>query len=455
VEDFCNNPVQDSAGRNHRFVKEVVSGEEWSLFRTEAGELARVLNIASRSKYEAVKERIDWIARAGDTSGLLAPSAVLVLPSPHVGYTFAPIVGALKLSRWLGADSATPFLLSARLRLGCALARTIGDFNRLGLGMDGVSPEDFLLRELGDGTFSIWFTRIERLVRIGSSLQLDRSAPYGAPENNRGTHLPDALSNNFSLAQLLFALLRLAHPFRGGFESELGVKALRHAERGDLPDIDHPDHPHYGKPRLLAAWTCTQMLQDLFSRSFGDGLRFRSLRPSPDEFAFACSLAERQTVACYECKSEFYGNGTGPQTCIWCQTRLPKVPQLAFFDVVHRMENGTKRMSYRRLLERRVYLRPGLNLVLATHLERRTRYSSNECFTIENEVGRFVLRNTSLENLRVSQGPKKGIKDVKTGGNLELYPGYQLYFDKPTPVLGVEDIFKQPATISRVCKFVA
>ena len=151
MEDLCNNSVQDSAGRNHRFVKAVVSGEEWSLFRTEAGELARVLNIASRSKYEAVKERIDWIVRAGDTSGLLAPSAVLVLPSPHVGYTFAPIVGALKLSRWLGADSATPFLLSARLRLGSALARIVGDFNRLGLGMDGVSPEDFLLRELGDG----------------------------------------------------------------------------------------------------------------------------------------------------------------------------------------------------------------------------------------------------------------------------------------------------------------
>jgi hypothetical protein len=60
-----------------------------------------------------------------------------------------------------------------------------------------------------------------------------------------------------------------------------------------------------------------------------------------------------------------------------------------------------------------------------------------------------------LENLRVSQGPKKGIKDVKIGANLELHPGYQLYFDKPTPVFGVEDIFKQSATSSRVCKFIA
>lgn len=179
------------------------------------------------------------------------------------------------------------------------------------------------------------------------------------------------------------------------------------------------------------------------------------MRPTAEAFSFACALAERNTVSCAKCGNEFYGDGIGQQTCIWCNANVGKVPQLAFFDVVRQAINGERKTSYKRLLSRRIYLRPGANAVLRTHLDHRDIECAQAGFTVESRAGTFLLNNTNIPNLRVFFGQKKGTRELQLGEEVDIQPGSQLYFEKPFNVFGVTEVFKQPATAFRVCKLIA
>lgn len=454
MEYLCNTSVQDLNGSTHRLTKLAASGQGWCLFRTDSGDLARVLEISDSAGYEITKDRLDWIVRVGGDEGILRPRRVLNLDLPLLGYTFSPVLGAQKLSRWLSRDSASPFLLSVRLRVAIALAQTIAKFNKLGLGIDGINPDDILVKELDDRSFEVWFTKVERLVRPGSVLRPEKSPAYGAPEVNLGTHHPDALSNNFSLATIIFEVLRLAHPFGGSNCLALQAEDSGGGMLAVPPYVDEPGQPKHSRSKSLTPCTGTPILRSLFQRAFTAGVRYRNRRPTPEEFVHACILAETQAMTCLDCKNEFYGVGIGAQPCAWCDTLIMGTPQLAFFDVVHRGGTGSRKMSNRKLRDRHIYMRPGRNRILNAHLSDILGDAEKLCFSIDWASGKFTLHNHALSGMRVMLGASKSFQTIPIGGELEIRAGYQLYPAPASATLEVTSMFGEPATCRRVCRLI-
>jgi hypothetical protein len=454
MEQFCHSDVVDSAGDRCSLGQLIKRGCDWAVFGADNGEIARILHVQHPVQRDSVRERVEWLSLIASKDVVLVPRRILSLAPPFVGYTFKPISGARRLEKWLALrEDTSGFNLLERLRLGRAVASAFAALPRVGVSLCALDLGD-LYTTGGAGKAEVFFTKPENLGRPGRLVSYGGEPRYLAPEINRCSHQPDRLSDSFSVATIIFELLRLAHPFLGSTARVLTEEYVRLAVRGELPDVDHPDHPQYGRElMLLADWTCTPGLKTLFRRAFVDGQLTRCKRPNPEEFIEACGIAEDLCVQCPECGCYFYGNRTKTPACTWCEKSVPSIPQLVFFDVVHYGERGQRKMIYRKLDDQKLYLRPGETQIRARHL----RYDKTEnpeqvCVVAENSAGEVSVRNCSLEHMRVFFGRKDGSKRVEIGSQVMVRPGCQLYFSAEENLKSIATVMNEPATGMRVAK---
>jgi DNA-binding helix-hairpin-helix protein with protein kinase domain len=305
------------------------------------------------------RDRLARLRRLSPTQSLVLPESVLEVPL--VGYVMRRVTDAQPLSYWAVAPNtdmtawfASTGGLRRRLQIGVALARAFKELHARGLAYCDVSFDNVLVSPRGNVQLSL--IDCDNLTVDGAAPPSVQGTPWFiASEVLTGAQRPDAFTDAWSLAVVLYHLLVLTHPMLGddvrNASPAIEEKALMgFREDGSvLPWVDDADdasnRSQHGLPRERVV---SPGLQELFARAFGPGLHDRLERPVEGQWIQALTRALDATLMCVSCRNHHYLSvqADGQRGCQWCPNDNAKVPRLDVLDAAGRRPVTVERVRY-------------------------------------------------------------------------------------------------------------
>ena len=219
-----------------------------------------------------------------------------------------------------------------RIFIGYIIAKAFGALEKANLSYCDISGNNILVKT-GGKTASIKMIDVDNIYVAGKGTAAVLGTPrYIAPEVVSRQKNPDVLSDNYSLAVILFELLRVGHPYisddvlDGTPEDEEAALAGKY----DYVTVENSTN------MLPADIVFTDKLKSLFQRCFVDGKRNRMMRPSAREFEFALLEASNKVIKCPSCGAWHFPRKTGRvyDGCPWCDSISKPKARLNFYDVL-------------------------------------------------------------------------------------------------------------------------
>ena len=263
-------------------------------------------------------------------------AAVLdIIAEPYTGYVLERVPdGYIPLSRFLGWGQDRPFAewyndyrgLRGRVFVGYMLAKAFGDLGRQGYSFCSF-PEDSVFIRI-DQNAGILMADIDSLY-VASIVDhtITGESKYLAPEVVERLRNPDILSDSFTLASILYSLLRACPPDGMGVpEGEKQVdsgKALIDTELGSISS-------------LAPSVVMTKRLEELFLKCFDGGKLGRMARPTPRDFEFALLDASNKLICCKSCGAWHFPRKDSTskefEPCPWCGAPSKPKYRLNFYN---------------------------------------------------------------------------------------------------------------------------
>lgn len=333
ADNYANQTVFDTRGRPYHLKREVGRGAQGVIYEEDSGDyMVKIASVINPSHRIEMGRRYRWLLNRQIPSDarLIVPLALLA--PPHIGYVMERVRGHVPLTRLLVPSSEVAFGtwyneftggLRRRLILGAMLARGFAALQSNGLSYCDLSDTNMLVAK-DPAIQSVCLIDTDTLSVAGAAEALVLGTPgYIAPELIRRTHVPDAISDNFSLAVILFRMLRIGHPFLGDSVQDAPPESEAKALGGEYPYVDHPDDDSNQSTTVLPTeHVCTARLTGLFLKAFVDGAKDRVHRPTPQQWEEACWFAAGETVRCKHCAATFYprplSGNKSMCVCPWC-----------------------------------------------------------------------------------------------------------------------------------------
>jgi DNA-binding helix-hairpin-helix protein with protein kinase domain len=236
-----------------------------------------------------------------------------IVDKPYVGYVMEKVVDHKPLSTYLIADKEMSFSewynqglgFLERIFVGYIIAKAFGALERSNLSYCDISGNNILVK--AEKSVSIKMIDVDNIYVAGKGTAAVLGTPrYIAPEVVSRQKNPDVLSDNYSLAVILFELLRVGHPYisddilDGTPENEDAALAGKYDYVTDENSTN----------MLPADIVLTDKLKNLFQRCFIDGKKNRLASPSAREFEFALLEASNKVIKCPACGAWHYPRKT-------------------------------------------------------------------------------------------------------------------------------------------------
>ena len=441
--------VHDLVGRPYHVTGIVGYGGQGTAYLEASGDyIVKIVNVRDPAKRHELMRRYKFLLAqrqvVEDGARLVLPEAILA--APYTGYVMRrvkghqpltslimpPVAGDLSFDDWYNRETGG---LRRRLLLAGLISRCFYHLHGSNLSYCDLSDKNLLVAK-DPSVASVCLIDPDNLSAPAAAEALVLGTPlYMAPELLNDSRQPDILTDSYSLAVLLFQILRLGHPMIGDSvldgPPELEEKALR----GELPFVDHPEDASNRRTRLLPAEeTCTSTLAALFQRAFVDGVHSRSHRPSPGAWEEAALIAAGNTLVCERCLASFFPhkNEQNPSLCKcpWCQNLVPFPPVVSFFDAAR---DGGR--SVTRKISTLVVPTSGSCAVSARYaLRGAIAEEGDEAVVLLHDVdlaGRAVLRNQSTTSVFMWRPGGGTITILVPGSSAPLEPDLVACFSDP------------------------
>lgn len=262
-----------------------------------------------------------------------------LIDTPYIGYVMQKVVDHKPLNSYLIPDKDTSFSewynkdmgLRGRIFVGYIIAKAFGELEQKNLSYCDISGNNILVR-LGKKA-SVRMIDVDNIYVAGRGAASVIGTPrYIAPEVISRQKNPDVLSDNYSLAVILFELLRVGHPYisddilDGTPEDEENALAGRYDYVTDANSTN----------MLPADIVLTTKLSELFRKCFVDGKKNRMARPSALEFEYALLDASNKVIKCPSCGAWHYPRkkGRNYEGCPWCDAESKPAARLNFYDIL-------------------------------------------------------------------------------------------------------------------------
>lgn len=259
---------------------------------------------------------------------------------PYVGYVMEKVVDHKPLNSYLIPDQEMSFSewynkglgFRERIFIGYIIAKAFGALEKANLSYCDISGNNILVKT-GGKTASIKMIDTDNIYVAGKGTAAVLGTPrYIAPEVISRQKNPDVLSDNYSLAVILFELLRVVHPYISDDILDGTPEDEEAALAGKYDYITDDNSTNM----LPADVVLTDKLKSLFQRCFVDGKRNRMVRPSAQEFEFALLEASNKVIKCPSCGAWHFPRKTGKvyDGCPWCDSVSKPEARLNFYDVL-------------------------------------------------------------------------------------------------------------------------
>lgn len=211
-------------------------------------------------------------------------------------------------------------------------------------GFRELHRKGFSYQDLNDGNFfidpesgDVLICDNDNVAPYGESLGIAGKARYMAPEVVRNIKRPDAKTDRFSLAVVLFRLLFLDHPLEGKrvvsapcLTEELELKYYGIDPIFIYDPTDDSNRPVRGvHSNAIKFWPMyPKFIQNKFIESLSkDAMSGKSPRLTDNDWQIAFTRL-RDTIITCPCGSETFINVAGDAFCVNCGRKIPKPPVL-------------------------------------------------------------------------------------------------------------------------------
>ena len=270
---------------------------------------------------------------------------------------------------------------------------------------------------------------------------------YIAPEVISRQKNPDVLSDNYSLAVILFELLRAGHPYISDEILDGTPEDEENALAGNAEYVTDENSTNM----LPADVVFTDKLKDLFKRCFVDGKKNRLSRPSATEFEYALLEASNKLIKCPSCGAWHYPKKSGKtyEGCPWCDSESRPTAMLNFYDVLFDGPDyktasvvGDKKSG--KLVNSYVLKRNRKNFIKSLYVLRyddlaKDKLSAENYITIAcNEKGFHVYNEFSRSGIVVKRYGTRKYEKVDNNKALLLSSGDEIYFEIKNGSVSIE-----------------
>lgn len=441
--------VYDLGGRPYRITGVAGYGGQGVAYHEDSGDyIVKIVTVRDPAKRHELMRRYKFLLAqrqiVEDGARLVLPEAILA--PPHTGYVMRrvkghqpltslimpPVARDISFDEWYNRETGG---LRRRLLLAGLICRCFYHLHGSNLSYCDLSDKNILVAQ-DPSVPSVCLIDPDNLSAPMAAEALVLGTPlYMAPELLNGSRQPDILTDSYSLAVLLFQLLRLGHPMIGDSVLDGNPELEEKALRGELPFVDHPvDESNRRSSLLPAEETCTSALTALFQKAFVDGVHSRSHRPSPGAWEEEALIAAGNTLVCERCSAAFFPrkNEQNPSLCKcpWCQNLAPFPPVVSFFDAVR---DGGR--SVTRKISTLVVPTSGSCAISARHALRGAIAEEGDEAVISlcdvDLAGRAVLRNQSHASVFLWRPGGGTITVLVPGSSATLEPDLVACFSDP------------------------
>lgn len=310
MKDLEGMIITSTSGQNYLLTEKVdKQGAQGVVYEESTGKF--IIKLYKRGNEFQNRNRLnklEWLAKQSYPDQFIKPLDIFV--EPYIGYAMEKVVDhvslnkllvpsrEMSLSEWYNEETGG---LRRRLFLGYKIAMQFALLHESNRAYCDISGNNILVNK-DPGVASICMIDIDNIyIPGGDSGNILGTSRYMAPEIMNKQMQPDIFTDDYSLAVILFELLRCGHPYVGDMVEDGTPEQQEQAYRGLYPYVDEEDSPNMSTQMLPAEVVFTTKLANLFHKTFVKGKENRVARATAREFALACLEASNKVMKCPEC----------------------------------------------------------------------------------------------------------------------------------------------------------
>ena len=317
MKDLEGMIIISTSGQNYLLTEKVdKQGAQGVVYEESTGKF--IIKLYKRGNEFQNRNRLnklEWLAKQSYPDQFIKPLDIFV--EPYIGYAMEKVVDhvslnkllvpsrEMSLSEWYNEETGG---LRRRLFLGYKIAMQFALLHESNRAYCDISGNNILVNK-DSGVASICMIDIANIyLPGGDSGNILGTSRYMAPEIMNKQMQPDIFTDDYSLAVILFELLRCGHPYVGDMVEDGTPEQQEQAYRGLYPYVDEEDSPNMSTQMLPAEVVFTTKLANLFHKTFVKGKENRVARATAREFALACLEASNKVMKCSECGHWHFAN---------------------------------------------------------------------------------------------------------------------------------------------------
>ena len=454
IEDLTGITITADSGSKYKLTKQAGHGAQGVVYEESSGKYMIKLYYPSGSRVidNDILDRLSFIKNISMPKNFV--SVIDVIERPYVGYVMEKVVDHKPLNSYLIPDKSMSFPewynqglgLYERIFVGYVIAKAFGELEKNNLSYCDISGNNILIKTVKGA--SVKMIDVDNVYIAGKGKSAILGTPrYIAPEVISRQKNPDVLSDNYSLAVILFELLRTGHPYISDEILDGTPEDEENALAGNADYVTDENSTNM----LPADVFFTDKLKELFRRCFVDGKKNRLCRPSATEFEYALLEASNKLIKCPSCGAWHYPKKTGKtyEGCPWCDSPSRPTAMLNFYDILfdgpdYKTASVVGDKISGKLVNSYVLKRNRKNLIKSLYVLRyddlsKEKLSADNYLTIaSNEKGFHAFNNFSKPGIVVKRYGTKKYEKVESNKALLLNSGDEIYFEINNGAVGIE-----------------
>ena len=443
MKDLEGKIITSISGQNYLLTKRIdKQGSQGVVYEESSGKyIIKLYRKGNEYQNRNSFNKLEWLIKQSYPDQFIKPLDLFA--EPYIGYAMEKVISHISLnkllvpardmslSKWYNEGTGG---LRRRLFLAYKIAMQFALLHESNRAYCDISGNNILVNE--DATVaSICMIDIDNIyIPGGDSGNILGTSRYMAPEIVNKQMQPDIFTDDYSLAVIIFELLRCGHPYVGDMIEDGTVEQQEQAYRGLYPYVDEKGSPNTSTQMLPADDVFTPKLAKLLYRTFVDGKENRVARVTARELALACLEASNKVMKCSKCGHWHFAKPDSERKyfCPWCDEENERPNFLQFKDRYRVLDSKeSKRVIFKENPVDSYVLKEEKNAITNNYISnlyvKRDKFSKpiDQYFSVNKaKDGKFYLVNANNNVLYLQKaGGKRLIEVTKDSGPIEI--GYK------------------------------
>ena len=350
MQDLEGKVIETIEGKKYVLTDLAGEGAQGAVYNEASDEFLIKLYKKGNPIQEAkMLSKLKWLIKQDYPDQFIRP--IELIETPFVGYVMQKVKDHYSLSKMLVPSRDMSFCewynqetggLRRRLFLAYKIAMQFALLHDSNRAYCDISGNNILIHK-DSGVASVCMIDIDNIyIPGGEAGNILGTSRYMAPEIMNRSLTPDIFTDDYSLAVILFELLRVGHPYIGDMVEDGTPEQQTQAYQGLYPYVDDPETEINRSSQMLPKEVVfSNHLMELFEKTFINGKENRMERTTARDFAVACLEASNRVMKCPECGCWHLAkaNKKREYECPWCDAINDKPMFLQFKDRIDISDN--------------------------------------------------------------------------------------------------------------------